>query len=162
MAVLSAGTIREGFLEVLWNQAGTMAEEASGTQRSWWIGDLFYTGGLRGDFLKRSEPGMQVGRVIYSRQLPYLWGVLPTQQTKEEEPRGGVSKLETRVCFSPVGHLWCPWLLQRRKWHLLCFLSEEGKILNRDSKGESRFLAHPQGVPSPVMQKRRSSEWVKL
>ena len=46
---------------VLWNQAGTLAEKTSGTQISWWIGDLLYTGGLRGDFLQRSEHGMQVG-----------------------------------------------------------------------------------------------------
>ena len=58
---------------------------------------------------------MQVGRVIDSRQLPYLGGFSRAQQTKEEEPRGGVSKLETRVCFSPVGHLWHTLLLQHSK-----------------------------------------------
>ena len=49
---------------------------------------------------------MPVGSVIYSRQLPCLWGFSLMQQTKEEEPGGGVSKLETRVRFSPIGHLW--------------------------------------------------------
>ena len=35
--------------KVLWNQAGTLVEKPSGTWRSWWIRDLFNTGGLRGD-----------------------------------------------------------------------------------------------------------------
>ena len=34
-------------------------------------------------------------------------GVVFAHAAKEDEPGGGVSKLETRVCFSPISHLWC-------------------------------------------------------
>ena len=33
---------------LLWNQAGTLAEKPTSTQRSWWIRDLFNIGGLTG------------------------------------------------------------------------------------------------------------------
>ena len=47
---------------VLWNQAGTLAEKPSGTRRSWWIGDLFNTSGLRGDrFSKDLSPECKWG-----------------------------------------------------------------------------------------------------
>ena len=43
---------------MLRNHAGTLAEKPSGTRRSWWIGDLFNTGRLRGDcFSKGLSPG---------------------------------------------------------------------------------------------------------
>ena len=46
----------------LWkqNEAGMLVEKPSGTRRSWSIGDLFNTGGLRGDcFSKGLSPGCQ-------------------------------------------------------------------------------------------------------
>ena len=42
---------------VLRNQAGTLVEKPGSTRRSWWIGDLVNTGGLRGDrFSKDLSP----------------------------------------------------------------------------------------------------------
>ena len=40
----------QGFVlaSMLRNQAGMLADKLSSTRRSWWIGVLFYTGGLRG------------------------------------------------------------------------------------------------------------------
>ena len=40
-------------LTLLWDQAGTLAEKPSGTQRSWWIRDLFNTGRLKGDHFSK-------------------------------------------------------------------------------------------------------------
>ena len=92
-------------LLLLRNQAGTLAEKPSGTRRSWWIGDLFNTGRLRGDpFLQRSEPWAQAWGTIYSPLLPHstLVVIWRTQQARqEEEPRRGVSKLETRAYVGP-------------------------------------------------------------
>ena len=67
---------------------------------------IYHRRAQRRPFLQRSERRMQVRRVTYSCQPPYLWGFLRTRPTKEEAPGGRVSKLETRACFSPVGHLW--------------------------------------------------------
>ena len=76
---------------MLWNQAGTLEEKPSGTQSL-----------VREFGSPKVWAWSQVGRVIYSRQLPYLWGFSHMHQTKEEEPRSEVSKLDTRVCMSPV------------------------------------------------------------
>lgn len=43
-----------------------------------------------------------------------------------------------------------------RRWHSHCFLSEDGRILSRDSKDKSRFSVHPRRGLWPVMQKSRS------
>ena len=77
---------------------------------------------------------MQVGRVIYSRQPPFLWGFLRAQQTKEEEPGGGVSKLETRVCVSPVGHFGILYLLLQQH--------QSGSLLYSRSCGILKSATH--------------------
>ena len=49
-------------LNLFRNQAGTLVEKPSSTRRSWWIRDLFYTGGLREDcFSKGVSPECKWG-----------------------------------------------------------------------------------------------------
>ena len=61
----------ENVKEPGWNTGG----KTKWPRRSWWIRDLFNTDVFRDHCLQRSE---QVGRVIYSQQLPYLWGISHT------------------------------------------------------------------------------------
>ena len=84
----------------------------------WWKNQvaLGYLGGLEFYFtpagsetlLWRSESRAQAWGTIYRLLLPHSTLVViwcTGQAGREEEPRRGVSKIETRARFSPLGHL---------------------------------------------------------